>query len=73
MVEVGNFLAKMEIFQERRPSLTRLERVLIVVDPKTLIRGEVLPIADLMEGAEVGSLGILFLLFFGSAQIGMDK
>jgi hypothetical protein len=54
----------MEIFQERGPSLTRRERVLIVVDPKTLIRGEVLPIADLMEGAEVGSLGILFLLFF---------
>jgi len=33
MIEVGDLLAKMEIFQERRPSLTRLERVLIVVDP----------------------------------------
>jgi hypothetical protein len=29
----GELLTKMDILQERRPSLTRLQRVLIVVDP----------------------------------------
>ena len=42
MVEVSHLLAKMKIFQKQRSSLTRFQRVLIVIDPQTL-RRQVLP------------------------------
>ncbi|MNW06044.1 hypothetical protein D3C71_2023860 [compost metagenome] len=37
MVEVGDFLAHDEVFEQRRPAITRLERVLVVGDAHPLI------------------------------------
>jgi hypothetical protein len=53
MVEVGDLLAKDEVFEERAASLTRLERVLVVVDPETLICRQVLALRVLAKGGQV--------------------
>jgi hypothetical protein len=53
MVEVGDLLAQDEVFEERAAALARLERVLVVIDPETLIRRQVLLCRVLAEGGEV--------------------
>ncbi len=41
MVKVRDLLTQEKIFQQRRPALARLERVLIVIDAQALISREV--------------------------------
>ncbi len=38
VVEVGDLFAESEVLQQRRPSLSRLQRVLIVSDDHALVR-----------------------------------
>jgi hypothetical protein len=40
VIEVGDLLAKMKIFQERGAALATLERVRVIIDQQTLIRGQ---------------------------------
>lgn len=52
-------LAEMKIFQARRSALAGLERVLVVIDPQALIGPQVLSIAVITKGVQVGLFGIL--------------
>ena len=58
MVEVGDLLAKDEVFEERAAALACLERVLIVVDPETLICRQVLSFRILAERVQVMHLRV---------------
>jgi hypothetical protein len=44
MVETDDLLAEDEVLEERRPSVACFQRVLIIVDPQSLVRREVLAI-----------------------------
>ena len=52
VVEVGDLLAEDEVFEKRRAASARLERVLVVVDPRALVGGQHLVRATLAEGLQ---------------------
>ena len=67
VIEMGHLLAKMEVFDERRASFSRFERILVVVDTQALIRRQVFPSTIFPELLEIVmfvmiSCGLVLLL-----------
>ena len=61
VVEMGNLLAQDEIFEQGGAARPRLEGVLVVVDPQTLVGGQELPLAVLGVLRQIRLLGIFDL------------
>ena len=57
MIEVRDLLPQDEIFQQRRAAISGLERVLIVVDPHTLIGRQKLPALSSVFFSRLSSFG----------------
>ena len=68
MVEVSDLLAKMKIFEKRRPSLASFQRVLVVIDSEALICREVFLRSVLLEHREIFVLVIFSTITFSHVR-----
>ena len=59
VIEVGDLLAKVEVFEQRRPAVTGLQRVLIILEAYTLVRRQHRTGAVLSHEGQIRRLGIV--------------
>jgi hypothetical protein len=70
VVEVGDFFAEQEVFQQRRAALAGLQRVLVVVDAQSLVRSQELAVAVVGVLGEVLNFGVAHGVFVGFFSYG---